>query len=90
MRQPGTRVPEIWWEQMGIDWKSSREKAAAKEEDNAADVVETELTISNSVPESDTPGGTAGGTGEEASLEASGSSGVGRRRINLSGGDLKA
>ena len=33
VRQPGTRVPRRWWEQMGIDWKAAREKAAAKEED---------------------------------------------------------
>ena len=28
-RRRGTRVPQRWWEQTGIDWKSAREKAAA-------------------------------------------------------------
>ena len=65
------------------------EKASAKEEDDAAEAAEPELTGSDSEPEADTPGGTAGVTGEEASLGASGSSGAGQR-INLSGGDLKA
>ena len=46
---------------------------------------EPELTGSDSEPKADTPGGTAGGTGEEASLGASGAG----RRINSSGGDLK-
>ena len=30
--RPGARVPMRWWEQMEIDWKGDREKAAAKEE----------------------------------------------------------
>ena len=38
--------------------------------------METELMGSDSEPEADTPGGTAGGTGEEASLGASGFSGA--------------
>ena len=76
VRRPGTRVPRRWWEQTGIDWKAAREKAAAKEEDEAAEAAEPELTGSDSEPEADTPGGTAGGTGEEASLGASGSSGA--------------
>ena len=29
-RRPGTRVPRRWWEQTGIDWKTAREAAAAK------------------------------------------------------------
>ena len=73
--RPRSRVPRRRWEQTGIDWKAAREKAAAKEEGEAAEAVEPELTSSDSEPESDTPGGTAGGTGEEASLGASGSSG---------------
>ena len=59
---------------------------------------EPELTGSDSEPETTTQGGTAGGTGEEASLGASGSSGAewsgversgAGRRIDLSGRDPK-
>ena len=28
-RQRGTRVPQRWWEQSGIEWRLAREKAAA-------------------------------------------------------------
>ena len=87
VRRPGTRVPRRWWEKTGIDWKAAREKVAAKEEDKAAEAAEPELTGSESEPKADTPGGTAGGTGEETSLGESGSNGAGRR-INSSGGDL--
>ena len=88
-RRPGTQVPSRWWEQTGIDWKTARERAAAKDGDDEAEAAEPELTGLDSEPEADTPGGTAGGTGEEASLGASGSSGAGRR-INLSGRDPKS
>ena len=88
VRRPGTKIPRRWWEQTGIDWKAARDKAAAKKEYEAAEAADPELTGLDSEPEVDTPGGTAGGTGEEASLGARGSSGAGRR-INLSGGDLK-
>ena len=64
------------------------EKASEKEEYEAADAAEPELTGSDSEPKSDTPGGTVGGTGEEAYLGASVSSEAGRR-ITSSGGDLK-
>ena len=89
VRRPGTRVPRRWWEQTGIDWKAAREKAVAKEEDDAAEAAEPELTGSDLEPEADTWVETAGGTGEEVSLVESGPSGAGRR-INISGGDLKA
>ena len=75
-RRPGTRVPRRWWEQTGIDWKAARETSAAKNEDNEAEAAESVLTGSESEPEAATSGGTAGGTGEEASLGASGSSRV--------------
>ena len=75
-RRRGTRVPRRWWEQRGIDWKAAREAAAAKNGDNEAVAEELELTGLDSEPETATPGGTAGGTGEEASLVASGSSGA--------------
>ena len=75
-RRPGTPVPRIWWEQTGIDWKAAREKVAAKDGDDESEAAEPELTVPDSEPKADTPGGTAGGTGEEASLGASGSSGA--------------
>ena len=74
-RRPGTRIPRRWWEQTGIDWKAAREKAAAKDGDNEAEAAEPDLTGLDSEPEAATPGGTPAGTGEEASLGASGSSG---------------
>ena len=74
--RPGTRVPRTWWEQTGINWKAARVTAAAKEEDEAAEAADSELTRSDSEPEAYTPGGTAGGTVEEASLGASSSSGA--------------
>ena len=74
--RPGTRVPRRWWEQMGIDWKAARENAAAKYGDEEAEAAEPDLMGSESEPEAATPGGTAGGTGEEASLGARGSSGA--------------
>ena len=69
--RPGAQVPRGWWEQTGIDWKGVREKAEATEE-----AVEPELTGRDSESEVDTPDGTARGTGGEASLGASGSSGA--------------
>ena len=68
VRRPGARVPRRWWEQTGNDWKGAREKATATEE-----AAEPALTGSDLEYEADTPDGTASGTGEEASLEASGS-----------------
>ena len=61
-----------WWEQTGIDWKAAREKAAAEDGDEEAEVSEPDLTVSDSERETATPGGTSRGTGEEASLGASG------------------
>ena len=73
-RRRETQVPWRWWEQTGIDWKSAREKAAAQ---GGANKAEPEMTGSGSDSEpAPTPGGTAGGTREEASLGASGSSGA--------------
>ena len=86
--RPGARVPRRLWEQTGIDWKGAREKAAATEE-KAAEAAEPELTGSESEPEADTPEGAVCGTGEEASLGTSGSSGAGRR-INYIGREPKA
>ena len=75
-RQPGTQVPRRWWEQTGIDWKAAREKATSKDRDDEAEAAEPDLKGSDSEPEAATPGGTAGGTGEEASLGSSSSSGA--------------
>ena len=73
-RRRGTRVPRRWWEQTGIYWKSAREKAAAQ---GGAHEAEPEMTgLGSELEPEPTPGGTAGGTGEEASLGASGSSGA--------------
>ena len=87
VRRPGTRVPSRWWDQTGIDWKAAREKAAAKEEEYTAEKAEPELTGSDSEPEADTLGGTAGGTGEKASLGASGSSGAEWSIVERSGAE---
>ena len=67
-RRRGKRVPQRWWEQPGIDWKLAREQAeraaeAAGHADATAEKAKTK-----------TPG-SGKGTGEEASLRASGSSG---------------
>ena len=57
VRRPVTRFPRRWWEQTSINWKAAREKAAAKEEDEAAEAAEPELTGLESEPKADTPGG---------------------------------
>ena len=80
-RRRGTRVPQRWWEQSGIDWRLAREKAAAAAAQVGANEAGSEMPGSGSGSESEsdpapTPGGTAGGTGEEASLGVSGSSGA--------------
>ena len=72
--RPGARVPRRWWEKTGINWKGSRENAEAE-----AEVVEPgakALTNSESEADANTTDRTMRGTGEEASLGASGSSGA--------------
>ena len=72
----GTRVPQRWWEQTGIDWRHAREKneraeAAGETYINATAGTTTETT------ETETSGSESEkGRGEEASLGASGSSGA--------------
>ena len=61
--------------------------AAAKEDEKAAEAAEPELTGLDSEPEADTPVGTAGGTGEEASLGASCSSGAEWSGVDRSGAE---
>ena len=41
-RRWGTRVPQRWWEQAGIDWSLAREKAAEAAEQAGAKAEETE------------------------------------------------
>ena len=71
--QPGARVPRRWWEQTGINWKGARERAEAAAE--AAEPGTKALTDSESEAD-DTTDGTVRGTGEEAYLGTSGSSGA--------------
>ena len=75
-RRQGTRLPRRWWEQTGIDWKAAMEAAAAKNGEDEAMTEAPELTGLDSEPETTAQGGTAGGTGEEESLGARGSSGA--------------
>ena len=80
-RRQGTRVPQRWWDQPGIDWKLAREKgerAAATSEHAGASAGETETPGSVKGAGSEpapTRGWNTGNTGEEASPGASGSSG---------------
>ena len=67
-RQGGTRVPQLWWEQPGIDWKLAREQG----ERAAESAGQAEATAEKAT--TDTPG-LGKGPGEEASLGSSGSSG---------------
>ena len=68
-----TRFPQRRWEQPGIEWRLSREKAAAAQAGANEAASETPGLESDPDP---MPGGTAGGTGEVASLGVSGSSGA--------------
>ena len=70
----GTRVPQRWWEQPGIDWRLAREK---NERAEAAGETYTKATagMTTATSEMETSGSEKG-TGEEASLGASGYSGV--------------
>ena len=74
-RRRGTRVPQRWWEQSGIDWSLARKKAAVAAEQAGANAAETETPGLGAEADSEpapTTGCTAGGTGEEASLGVSG------------------
>ena len=85
IRWPVARVPRLWWEQTGVDWKGAREKAEA-----AAESVEPgakALTDSESEADADTRDGTVRVTGEEASLGASGSSGAEWSGVERSGAE---
>ena len=71
-RLPGAWVARRWWEQTGIYWKGARERAKAAE---AAEPGTKALTDLESEADNTTDG-TVRGTGKEASLGASGSSGA--------------
>ena len=73
-RRGGTRVPQRWWEQPGIDWRLAREKNERAEAAGETYTTETAGTTA-ATPETETSGSEKG-TGEEASLGASGSSGA--------------
>ena len=68
-RRGGARVPKRWWEQPGIDWKLAREK-----KERAAEAAGHTDATAGKKSTTETPG-SGKGTGEEASLGASGSSG---------------
>ena len=71
----GTRVPQRWWEQSGIDWSLAKEKTAAAAERAGANAEETEAPGLGAETDSEpapATGWTTGGTGEEASLGVSG------------------
>ena len=73
------RVARRWWEQTWIDWKGVQERAEAA----AADPGTEAVTDSES---EDAMDGARGGTGEEASLVTSGSSGAEWRGVERGGG----
>ena len=71
----GTRVPQRWWEQPGIDWRLAREQNNRVEE--AAGETYTEATAGTTTATTETETSESEKiTGEEASLGASGSSGA--------------
>ena len=68
----GARMSWRWWEKTGIDLKGEREKAVAAS-------AEPEMEADSESESEDEPEGDVGGIWEEASLEASVSSGAGRK-----------
>ena len=69
----GTRVPQRWWEQTGIDWRLAREKNERAEA--AGKRITTETAGTTMVTPETELSDSEKGLGEEASLGASGSSG---------------
>ena len=66
------RVARRWWEQTWIDWKGARERAEAADASGPGTKAFTDLELEAD----DAMDRTVGGTGEEASLGASGSIGA--------------
>ena len=73
-RRGGTRVPQRWWEQTGIDWRLAREKSKIAEAAGERTATETAGTTTTT-PETELSDSEKG-SGEEDSLGASGSSGA--------------
>ena len=73
-RGGGTRVPQRWWTQTGIDWRLAQEKneraEAAGERITTETAGTTTATLETELSDSEK------GSGEKASLGASGSSGA--------------
>ena len=71
----GTRVPQRWWEQTGIDWRLAREQSenAEAEGEGTATVTAGTTTTTPTTESSDSEKGSGE---EEDSLGASGSSGA--------------
>ena len=75
-RQGGTRVPQRWWEQTGIDWRLARERSENTEAAGERTATATAGTTTTT-PEPETElSDLEKGSGEEESLGASGSSGA--------------
>ena len=76
-RRGGTRAPQRWWEQKGIDWKLARERAEyAETEGTTKDTAGAETTApAPAAAEATTAESDTGSEEGEESLGASGSSG---------------
>ena len=70
----GTRVPQRWWEQPGIDWRLEQEKNERAEA--AGETYTTENAGTTTATLETETSGSEKGTGEVASLGDSGSSGA--------------
>ena len=80
-RRGGTRVPQRWWEQKGLDLELARERAKDAETEGTAndDMAGAETTAPAAAAEATTAESDTGserGTEGEESLGASGSSGA--------------
>ena len=74
-RRGGTRVPQRWWEQTGIDWRLARERSENAEA--AGEGTETATAgTATATPETELSDSEQGSGEEEESLGASGSSGA--------------
>ena len=74
IRRTGARVAQWWWEQTGIDWKGARDRVETATASAAESGTKTFTDLESETD--DAMDGTFGGTGEEASLGASRSSGA--------------
>ena len=78
-RRGGTRVPQRWWEQTGIDWRLARERSENAETEGDGTTTATtgtETTTPAMEASSDSDTGSGGRNEEEESLGASGSIGA--------------